>query len=160
MASRKSSRKDLPWLKPMWERKKQQTASRVDRAVKHLVKAKQPVTLDAIRATVRALFDVSISTNTIQRNEEAYAVYLQHRTSTPRLKPKDAALGKIIAAAQSSRTASLRARINRLRRETKDALIARVMELEQDLKRRIQCEDTLREEILRLTLHPRRKEVE
>ena len=152
MPRRKSGRKDLAWLKPMWDRKRQETASRVTRAVKDLVKTKQTVTLGAIREAVRSLFNVSMSTNTIQRNEEAYAVYLQHRTYTPRVRAKSTALKAVLAGVHGDRSAALRARINRLRRESKDTLIARVMELEKSVERHAQHEDNLREEILRLTL--------
>ena len=106
----------------------------------------------AIREAVRSLFNVSMSTNTIQRNEEAYAVYLQHRTYTPRVRAKSTALKAVLAGAHGDRSAALRARINRLRRESKDTLIARVMELEKSVERHAQHEDNLREEILRLTL--------
>lgn len=157
MARHKSGRRDLSWLKPMWDRKKQETANRVARAVNHLVKTKQAVTLGAIRETVQLLFNVSISTNTIQRNDEAYAVYLQHRTHTPRVRAKNAALQGVLAGARGERSAALRARIDRLRRESKDALIARIVELEKSAEQHARREDNLREEILRLTLGSRQK---
>jgi hypothetical protein len=45
------------------------------------------VTLDRIRQTVRLLFGVSISANTIRRNEGAYAAYRKHRMAFPPVKP-------------------------------------------------------------------------
>ena len=156
--ARKSGRRDLSWLKPMWDRKKRETADRVTRAVTHLIKTKRPVTLAAIRETVEALFSASISTNTIQRNEEAYAVYLQHRAHPAPVRAKNAALRALLAAeGGEKRSAALRARIDRLRRESKDALIARIIELEKSAEQHARREDNLREEILRLTLGPRQK---
>src|SRR5438093_13389403 len=70
--------RQLRWLEPLWDRKRRDTAKRVERAVRHLVAAGKPVTLEAIRQTVKSLFKVSISTNTILRNEEAYAIYVKH----------------------------------------------------------------------------------
>ena len=157
MAPRKSGGRVLPWLKPMWDRKKRETANRVTRAVNHLVKTKRPVTLGAIREAVQSLFNVSISTNTIQRNDEAYTVYLQHQTYTPRVRAKNADLQTMLAGARGERSAALRARIGRLRRESKDALIARIVELEKRAEQHAQREDNLREEILRLTLGSRQK---
>jgi len=125
--------------------------------VKHLVQSKQAITLNTIREAIRSLFNVSISTNTIQRNEEAYAVYLQHRTHTPRIRAKSTALKAVLDGARGDRSAALRARINRLRRESKDTLIARVMELEKSAGQHVRREDNLREEILRLTLGTRQK---
>ncbi len=69
------------WLEPLWERKKSETAKRVEQAVKEMVKQSEPVTLDGIRHTVKALFGISISANTIQRNEGAHAAYQKHRTA-------------------------------------------------------------------------------
>lgn len=73
--------KNPKWLEPLWEKKKSETAKRVQGAVKELVKQNEPVTLDSIRHTVRALFGISISANTIRRNEGAYAAYQKHGTS-------------------------------------------------------------------------------
>jgi len=45
-----------------------------------------------------------------------------------------------------------RARINRLRRDSRDSLIARLLQLEEERKRQAEREDALREKIFRL--HP------
>jgi hypothetical protein len=47
---------------------------------------------------------------------------------------------------------NLRAKVNRLRRDSKDSLIARLLQLEAERKRQAERENTLREEIFRL--HP------
>lgn len=144
--------KDPRWLQPLWEKKKADTAKRVQRAVKEMVRLKMPVTLEGIRNTVKSLYGVSISTNTIQRNEQAYAAYQEHRTTRRTAKVRDRNLGAMMRSASGRGAANLRARINRLRRESKDSLIARLLQMEDERKRQAEREDTLREEIFRL--HP------
>jgi hypothetical protein len=144
--------KDPRWLQPLWEKKKADTAKRVQRAVKEMVRLKRPVTLDGIRNTVKSLYGVSISTNTIQRNEQAYAAYEEHRTTRRSAKVRDRNLAAMVRSAAGRGAANLRARINRLRRESKDSLIARLLHMEDERKRQAEREDTLREEIFRL--HP------
>jgi hypothetical protein len=142
--------KDPKWLEPLWERKKSETAKRVEGAVKELVNQGQTVTLDGIRHTVRALFGVSISANTVRRNEGAYAAYQKHRTELPPVKAVSRSFAVMLRAVPGAGAVNLRAKINRLRRERKDSLIARLLQLEAERKRQSDREDTLREEILRL----------
>ncbi len=144
--------KDPRWLEPLWEKKKADTARRVERAVKEMVRLKRPVTLEGVRNMVKSLFGVSISTNTIQRNEEAYAAYEKHRTTRRTVKMRDRDLAAMLRGVSGKDAANLRARVNRLRRESKDGLIARLLQLEQERKRQAEREDALREEIFRL--HP------
>ena len=149
--------KDPRWLEPLWEKKKSETARRVERAVREMVRLKKPVTLAGIRATVKSLFGLSISTNTIQRNEEAYAAYDKHRTARRTAKARDRDLGGLLRSLSGKAAANLRARINRLRRESKDSLIARLLQLEEERKRQAEREDSLREEIFRLHLAVRKR---
>jgi len=144
--------KDPKWLQPLWEKKKADTARRVERAVKEMVRLKKRVTLEGIRNTVTSLFGVSISTNTIQRNEEAYAAYQMHRTARRRAKVRDHDLAGMLRSVSGASAVNLRARVNRLRRDSKDSLIARLLQLEEERKRQAEREDALREEIFRL--HP------
>lgn len=144
--------KDPRWLQPLWERKKADTAKRVQRAVKEMVRLKKPVTLEGVRNMVKSLFGISISTNTIQRNEQAYAAYQEHRTARRTAKVRDHNLAAMVRSASGRGAANLRARINRLRRESKDSLIARLLQTEDERKRQAEREDALREEIFRL--HP------
>jgi hypothetical protein len=144
--------KDPRWLQPLWEKKKVDTARRVERAVKEMVRLKEPVTLEGIRNKVKSLFAVSISTNTIQRNEGAYAAYQKHRTARRMAKVRSHDLASMLRNASVASAVNLRARINRLRRDSKDGLIARVLQLEEERKRQAEREDALREEIFRL--HP------
>jgi hypothetical protein len=50
--------KDPRWLQPLWEKKKADTARRVERAVKELIRLKEPVTLEGIRKAVKSRFGV------------------------------------------------------------------------------------------------------
>jgi hypothetical protein len=106
---------------------------------------------------VKSLFKVSISTNTILRNDEAYAIYLQHRTSRRPARSRSPLLMGLLGKAAGAKRVALRSKINRLRREPKDALIFRIMQLEQHLKEQSKREDNLREEVLRLSLQSRPK---
>lgn len=144
--------KDPKWLQPLWEKKKRDTAKRVERAVKEMLKRDQSVTLDGIRNTVRSMFGISISANTIHRNEGAYAAYQKHRTARRMTKSRNPALAALVRQLTGSKAVNLKAKINRLRRESKDSLIAHLLELQEERKRQADREDTLREEIFRL--HP------
>jgi hypothetical protein len=144
--------KDPRWLQPLWEKKKADTAKRVERAIKEMVRLKEPVTLEGIRNTVKSLFGVSISMNTIQRNEEAFAAYQKNRTARRTTKVRDHDLAGMLRSVSGASAANLRARVNRLRRDSKDSLIARLLRLEEERKRQTEREDALREEIFRL--HP------
>jgi hypothetical protein len=140
------------WLEPLWEKKKSETAKRVEQAVTELVKQSESVTLEGIRHKVRALFGISISANTIQRNEGANAAYQKQRTARQGIRARNPALATILRSLPTAAAVNVRAKIARLRRESKDNLIARLLQLEAERKRQSDREDTLREEILRL--HP------
>lgn len=154
MTARKREKRDLRWLQPLWDRKRRDTAKRVQRAVQHLMTAGKPVTLEAIRRTVKSLFKVSISTNTILRNEEAYAMYVKHSPAPRRPKSTNPLLMALVHD-QPSNSAALRSKISRLRRESKDALIHRILQLEDSVAKQARREDNLREEVLRLSLESR-----
>src|SRR5579883_991791 len=156
VASRKREDRELQWLEPLWDRKRRDTAKRVELAVRHLIAGGKPVTLEAIRQTVKSLFKISISTNTILRNEEAYAMYVKHSTVSPRSKSKNPLLLTLINETPSN-SAALRSKVSRLRRESKDALIYRILQLEGGVTKQARREDNLREEVLRLSLESRRK---
>jgi hypothetical protein len=151
--------KNPKWLEPLWERKKSETAKRVEGAIKELVRQGETVTLDGIRHTVRALFGVSISANTIRRNEGAYVAYQKHRTALPPVESAYRSFAVMLRAMPTASAVNLKAKINRLRRERKDSLIARLLQLEAERKRQSDREDSLREEILRLHHSTARKEV-
>lgn len=60
------------------------------------------------------------------------------------------ALPFMLRAMPAACAVNLKAKISRLRRERKDSLIVRLLQLEAERKRQSDREDTLREEILRL----------
>ena len=109
------------------------------------------MTLDAIRDTIRSTCGVSISTNTIKRNDLAYQVYVAHRPR-PRVSClPDPGRRQIIQNAPAEERHGLRSKISRLRRECKDVLVARVVSLERAAGKQRDVENRLREEILRLS---------
>src|SRR5579885_1856721 len=79
MMPRMSKRPTPEWLRPRWEQKTKETAARVQEAVDQLRRQGRKITLDAIRDTIRSTCGVSISTNTIKRNDLAYQIYVAHR---------------------------------------------------------------------------------
>lgn len=110
------------------------------------------MTIEAIRNTVKALSGVSISANTIHRNDGAYEAYQKHRTERRRKPSKEASLSQLLRDAPANQRAGLRTKINRLRRESKDALIVKLIRMERAAHDHDAREHNLREEILRLTL--------
>jgi len=147
-----SNRTSPAWLQPLWDKKRAETVRRVAAALRFLKRAGKPVTLTAIREAVLKLDGVSISTNTIQRNEEAYQLYQQHVSRRPATsKTRSRVLTALQKATPDANRAALRAKIARLRRQSKDMLIAKVLELETAVANHSKRENALREEVLRLT---------
>ena len=99
---------------------------------------------------VESLYGVSISANTIKRNHEAYAIYSANRSSRLFSPAKEQALQKLVKDAPGERQSRLASRIARLRRMRKDALIARLVQLEDASDHQKTIETNLRDEILRL----------
>jgi len=151
MVKRKTENRPHQWLQPLWDRKRHETVKRVRAAVDHLLSKETPVTLIAIRDAVKTLFRVPISTNTIQRNDQAYEIYLEHAKKR-RTQGRDRELTFLLRNTKEQERIALRAKINRLRRESKDALITRLFQLETREHEHSIRERNLREEILRLTL--------
>jgi hypothetical protein len=153
MTPTSGSRKSPDWLQPIWERKRQETARRVTAAVRALKRQKKAVTLAAIRGAIQELDGISISTNTIQRNELAYEVYLKHTSTRPvRKTSKSAALSSLRKAVPEAQLPALQAKIARLRRNSKDTLIAKLIELEKTVENQTKRENALRDELLRAVL--------
>jgi len=75
MSTPTSSGKAPEWLRTRWERTKSETVARIQAAVDELRQEGRDVTFENIREAIRST-GVSISANTIKRNELAYAVYL------------------------------------------------------------------------------------
>jgi len=139
------------WLRSRWERTKGATAARVQAAVDQLRERGRSVTLESIRETIRSIYGISISANTIKRNEIAYQIYLAHRQKPRVASLPQPALRALLANASAGERRGLQSKISRLRREPKDSLVAKVVCLEGTATRQKDVENRLREEILRLS---------
>jgi hypothetical protein len=145
------------WLSEHWERRKTETVDRVRTAIKCLTAEQQPVIVNAIREKVKAIFGVPFSANTIKRNEAAHALYMSCRQPYRSPAARDTLLRDLYASA--SDTPDLYARVARLRRQSKDHLIARLILLERAAELHGELENRLREEIIRNSLQTRTGEV-
>jgi hypothetical protein len=146
-----SSGKVPEWLRTRWERTKCETAARVQAAVDQLRQQGRDVTFESIREAIRSLHGVSISANTIKRNELAYQIYSAHRQTPKVASLPQPALRGLVANASVEERRGLQSKISRLRREPKDALVAKLVSLERAVARQRDVENRLREEILRLS---------
>lgn len=138
------------WLRPRWDRQKRETATRVEAAVNALQKDGSEVTYASICKRVNILFGLSISPNTIKRNEFAYRIYLAKRRPPRRTRLLEPLLLQLFDSTSDRERRSLQSKTARLRRESKDSLIARLISLERAVARQKNAENLLREEILRL----------
>ncbi|MDP9224861.1 MAG: hypothetical protein M3P18_13660 [Actinomycetota bacterium] len=155
MANRLTSKraKSSPeWLRGRWDQQRRETADRVGRAVARLRAQDQPVTFSAIRDAVKHIDGVSISTNTIQRNDLAYAVYQQYASIRPSDRRRHRSLSALLDRAPAQERAALHSKIARLRRASKDELIGSLIELAREVKNQGRREHALREELLRVSL--------
>lgn len=140
------------WLRARWDQQRRTTADRVGRAVTRLRTDGHPITFAAIRDTVKALDGVSISTNTIQRNQLAYAIYRQHASTRTAGRRRHRSLIALVDGAPANERGALHAKITRLRRASKDELIASLIELAREVKKQERREHALRDELLRVTI--------
>jgi len=138
------------WLEPRWDHQKRDTARRVEAAVAALHREGVEVTYTTIRRRVSVLYGLSISPNTIKRNELAYRIYLANRRPPKRKHVRESLLMRLFDSSSDHDKRSLWSKTARLRRESKDALIARLISLERTVKQQKSAENLLREEILRL----------
>ena len=146
-----SNRKIPEWLRSRCERTKCETAARLKAAVDQLQQQRRDVTLESIRETIRSMHGVSISANTIKRNELAYQIYSAHRQKPKVASLPQPALRELLANSSAAERRSLQSKISRLRREPKDTLVAKLVSLERAAAKQGDVENRLREEILRLS---------
>jgi DNA invertase Pin-like site-specific DNA recombinase len=146
-----SKRPAPEWLRPHWEQKRKETAARVQAAVDQLRRRGQKVTVEAIRDAIRSMYSVSISTSTVKRNELAYQIYLANCQKPRAASLPQPALRELVENASAGERHGLRSKISRLRRESKDALVARLVILDRAAAKQRDVENRLREEILRLS---------
>jgi hypothetical protein len=138
------------WLKDRWADQKKATATRIAGAVASLRQAGKKITYRSICQSVESLYGVSISANTIKRNHEAFEIYSQNRSLRRYSPAKEQALQQLVRDAPGEHQTRLASKIARLRRMRKDALIARLVQLEDTSDRQKTIETNLRDEILRL----------
>ena len=91
------------------------------------------------------------SANTIKRNELAYKVYLANCRKPRTGHLPQPALKELVGSFPFEKRHTLEVKISRLRREPKDALIAKLVSLEYAAAKQREVENRLREEILRLS---------
>ena len=101
------------WLQPRWERQKRDTATRVEVAVSALQKDGAEVTYASICQRVSTLFGLSISPNTIKRNEFAYRIYLANRRPPRRTRLLEPLLLRLIDGASDQEKRSLQSKTAR-----------------------------------------------
>ncbi len=150
LANNKAERPSPEWLRSRWEQKKRDTAARVAAAVKALRGEGQAVTYASIREKVHVLSGLWISANTIKRNDLAYPIYMEHRRPPKSSRRREPLLMRLLAAVPGGERRAIQSKVARLRREPKDALIAKLILLDQTVAKQKRAENTLREEILRL----------
>lgn len=138
------------WLQPRWDRQKRDTATRVEAAITALQRDHVEVTYANICKRVNLLYGLPISPNTIKRNDRAYLLYLANRRPPRRKQLRESLLMRLVDGASDQEKRSLRSKTFRLRRESKDSLIARLIVLERTVTKQKTAENLLREEILRL----------
>ena len=151
MSTPTSGGKAPVWLRTRWERTKCETAARVQSAVDQLRQHNRYVTFESIREAIRSMHGVSISANTIKRNELAYQIYSAHRQTPRGASLPQPALRALVADASAEERRGLQSKISRLRREPKDSLVAKLVSLERAAAKQRDVENRLREEILRLS---------
>jgi hypothetical protein len=123
----------------------------VQAAVDQLRERGRGVTFESIRETIRSMHGVSISANTIKRNELAYQIYSTHRQRPKVASLPQPALRALVANTSDKDRRGLQSKISRLRREPKDFLVAKLVCLERAVTKQRDIENRLREEILRLS---------
>ena len=151
MTTPTSNGKVPEWLRTRWERTKSETAARVQAAVDQLEQHGRDVTFESIRDTIRSLHGISISANTIKRNELAYQIYSAHCRKPRVASLPQPALRALVANASAEERRGLQSKISCLRREPKDSLVAKLVSLERAAAKQRDVENRLREEILRLS---------
>jgi len=154
MAVTNSIHRTPEWLRPLWESRSAETAARIAAGMELLLKQNRPVMLAGIQQAILAQCGARISRSTIQRSE---AYRRQRRRATRRRSTSE--LGAVLPDLDPQDRMSVLSRTSRLRRNHKEALIARILVLERAVSRQADVERTLQQEILRLQLESIRQQV-
>lgn len=147
-------RKPPLWLEPLWRTKREATAMRIITAIESLQKRSTIVSLSAICSEVGKLTGGSLSPNSIKRNPAAYDAYLAARPPSRSQPSYSSPLIRLTAELHGAQRSAMYARIARLRRENKDSLIARIVDLDRQCAQQEMVERRLRDQILTLSLVP------
>jgi hypothetical protein len=140
------------WLRTRWEETRRATADRVSASVKKLVKEKKAVTLAAICKTIELDYGLSMSPNTIKRNHLAYDIYKNHR-KVPVTRPlRNSDLDQLYKDIAPESKQKMQSKVSRLRRQPKDALITKLIRLEQRVERQDGVENALRDELIEMNI--------
>jgi hypothetical protein len=144
-------RRESPtWRAGRWAEQKHATATRIAGAVASLRQAGDKITYGSICRSVQSLYGISISANTIKRNDAAFEIYSANRSSRRFAPAKEQALQKLVWDATGANRKRLGPKIARLRRMRKDSLIAMLLQLQDTSDCQKTNETNLRDEILRL----------
>jgi len=117
-----------------------------------LTSAGNQFTVASICATVKSLYGVSISSNTIKRNHLAHEIYKRHCATRASSVLPEAILKRISDSVPEGEKRNFWSKVARLRREPKDRLIGRLIEAEEAFNKHRITETALREEIIQLSL--------
>jgi hypothetical protein len=115
------------WLRSQWEKKKRETAVRVATAVEVLHRENRAVTYASIREKIHALCRVWISANTIKRNDLADSLYTEHLQTLGAQRRREPLLRRLLDGLPEGERRPIVSKVSRLRREPKDALIAKLI---------------------------------
>jgi hypothetical protein len=140
------------WLTETWEVRKSETADRVLKAIASLNSRGVPVTLAKICGEVKSIYGISISPTTIKRNHLANEAYRANRNRSGAVRFGDPDLVQLCANTPDADRPKLLTKISRLRRNSKDSLIVKVIQLDQSNRDREKVENSLREEILKVNV--------
>jgi hypothetical protein len=151
----RGNRQSPDWLRGRWADQKKATVTRIVGAVGNLQKTGGRITYASICRSVEALYGVSISANTIKRNQAAYEIYSANRGARRFSPVRGTEIQVLIQNAPKEERDRLGSRIARFRRMRKDALISRLLQLEDASNRQKMIETNLRDEILRLLAKPK-----
>ena len=149
-ANKTTARKHPEWLSRQWEKKRQLTAARVEQAVQALKSDGGRVSYAAIREQVHSLCGVWISANTIKRNDLAYRLYLANRLPPRARHLPEPLLTRLVESVSAEERRCIQSKVSRLRRDSKDELIAKLVSLERTVAKQKVTENALRGEIIRL----------
>jgi hypothetical protein len=150
LANRTAIRKHPEWLSPQWEKKRQLTAARVEEAVQALKGGGGVVSYASIRERIHSLSGVWISANTIKRNDLAYQIYLANRRPPRNRCLQEPLLARLVEAVPREERRCIQSKVSRLRRDSKDTLIAKLVSLERAVEKQKLAENALRDEVIRL----------